>query len=449
MLLWAGCAGVTPPSEPPPLSPLVPVWSDVELQRHLRVFNGEGAAGRATGTRGYVQVAQYVAARWRDFGLQPGFGSSFQGLYPTLLNYPVRLRMTRAGPDTLYFVPGLDVLPHARTDSGRVAVRDVVPVAGAGPERGAVVVHPSAQLDATLLDDLRRRGVRAVLALGPLRPALATSPVPGLMVVQMTERAAARMLDVPPGELSARLAGGGPIRLPGELAITVGVEPNRYVHALNLLGYVPGSHPLRAKELVIVCADLDGFGRLAGTLVFDPRHTGEAAAAVLELARHYAAVARLLDVPERTLLLALWSGARLEHAGLRAYLDAPVWPLDRTHAVIYLGLDPSETDTVERLLGPSGVPLYPVLLPDSLRPEEPPVLVPDPAWQPVVSARRPDDWPPPVPWSSYLDRAVARARYLAEAGHRLILRESIGLEPPVMPPAPRREPVPKDTTIRR
>lgn len=124
-------------------------------------------------------------------------------------------------------------------------------------------------------------------------------------------------------------------------------------------GYVAGKHPARSRELVIVCADL-------GRSLAD-------AAAVLELARVYAAFARFGLVPERTILFALWSSgagpsagaeafpgaeAAPNRAGLAAFLRNPTWSMERVRAVLYAGLEPRREAALRTLVQPYGMRFY-------------------------------------------------------------------------------------------
>lgn len=129
--------------------------------------------------------------------------------------------------------------------------------------------------------------------------------------------------------------------------------------AIGVLGYVPGKHPERMTELVLVFARLDGMGTSAVPSGFPDLGV----ATVLEVARQYSAFAQGFQVPERTVLFALFSGGPTGGLGLHAYLARPAWPLDKTRSVIYVGLSETHVGAVEAALEPHGIPLIALPVP--------------------------------------------------------------------------------------
>ena len=112
----------------------------------------------------------------------------------------------------------------------------------------------------------------------------------------------------------------------------------------NVMAYAAGSHPVLASELVIVGADLDGPGSRQGL------------AALMEIARNYGLVGQRGFMPDRTIMVAAFSGHDEDYAGLRAYLRRPLWPAGSTHALVYLA--PSDSTALAAALEPSGVTLH-------------------------------------------------------------------------------------------
>lgn len=84
-----------------------------------------------------------------------------------------------------------------------------------------------------------------------------------------------------------------------------------------LAGFVPGRHPLARPDLVIVGTDIDG-----------PN-----AAPLLEAARVLVERSMWATVPERTVMVALWSGTR----GPEDALKLGIWPRANVRAVIQIG----------------------------------------------------------------------------------------------------------------
>jgi len=91
----------------------------------------------------------------------------------------------------------------------------------------------------------------------------------------------------------------------------------------NVLAYVAGRHPGHATELVIVGADLDS-----------PLNQG--LIALLDLARRYGQDADRGFMPDYTIMMGAFSGSATHHAGLRAYLQRPLWPTSHVRALVYI-----------------------------------------------------------------------------------------------------------------
>ena len=117
-----------------------------------------------------------------------------------------------------------------------------------------------------------------------------------------------------------------------------------------LAGLVPGRHPLARPELVIVGADADG-----------PH-----AASVLEMARVLVERSEWANVPERTVMVALWTGERGPESAVRL----GVWPRDQIRAVVAVGEGgrvPTDVPAVRVPAGDDALGLANRLLAEALR----------------------------------------------------------------------------------
>ena len=437
-----GCAAVAPSEEPDPPAPTsaTPPWDEDALAEHLRFFNSEEVGGRKTGTQGYARAAAYAASRMGAYGLQAAFGDDYRSVYQTSVNYPRSATLQVVRPDTVRFYPGIDFLPGGRSDVGEIRFEEVVAGADAAwqPSRGDVALLRAEQAQTGRLQALREAGARAALVVGDLRPRPASQPVQGLPVVQVTLRTAAQLLDTTQADVTALLREGGRRALPHPVRLRVSATNEPLAGALNVVGYVVGKRPDLAREAVLVCADLDAAGPFAGVRTLDLDNLGTGAAALLEVARREARLARYLTIPERTVIFALWSGARLGHAGLEAYLRIPTWPLSQIEAVVYVGLEADEVPTVEALLAPYDLPLYAVEPQDEAPYTDRLVLMPDAALLQLARERDGSEAapePPDVRLSERLREARPVARRLAERTHELVLREAVSSRPllPTLP----------------
>lgn len=441
MLLQGGaCGSMSVPERPLRPTPVQPQWSDNLLREHLRFLNGSDVDSRMTGTSGYVTAAAYVAARLEEFDIQPVLDTAFETGYFIRLHELTSGALTLAGPDTTSLYAGLDFLPDAQSDSGEWIIRtlwiDPAEAGTAWPEApGPAVLLPEAKATVPYLHTLRAAGVRVVLIAGRLAPRVTSAPIAGLLVAQVTPTGAAHLLGTTPQAVESLLLGDARMRqaLPRPATLRVVRTPPAYVEAINLLGFVAGKHPKRARELVIVATDMDNVGAIAGVSTFDADHLGIGTAALLEVARHYALFGAYGSVPERTVLFAVFSGGRQGHAGLRSYLRLPAWPLSQTRAVVYLGLDPQHAPDARALLAAQDILLYEVAPPPDTLASPGLLLIPERG----PRRRTPEAGDELPRLADMITTGVVRARAMADSAHTLLLRETVT-------PAPFR-PVAEDT----
>lgn len=428
-LLLTACGGLAVPQEPARPSPTSPVWRDQEISDHLHYFNEVVVEGRATGTQGFARAATYVSTRLDEYGLQPVLGSEFSVLYNTPLNHVAGGRLQTTGPDTLAFLPGTDFVVDGRSAAGEVRFDRIylsdTPDTGRTYPGQAVVLLREVEATTTVLEALRDAGVRAVLIAGEALPASSARRIDSLLVVRISLEAAERIV----GDsdlLSFEAAGGAPIILPRGIILRTDTDYLPRAAAINTMGFVAGKDPVRSSELVIVCADLDVAGPFMGARKTRAEDLGVGTAALLELARNYAYYARLISIPERTILFAVWSGSRMDHAGLKAYLRSPFWALDQTAMVLYVGLSEEKAGEVREILEPFGIPLETVAWPaDTL-------LTRSIVTSSTRSAqrRRVEPANEPVPdLSLILQRAIPATRQLGQDAHEVLLRSVVSAGP--------------------
>ena len=371
------------------------MWSEERLRRHLRFFNGPDVGDRVTGSAGFASAAAYAAAQLQ--GLQPALGSAYEVGYQAPLNTILSSSLLGTPvSDSLALEIGIDFLPDGRSDSGAANITSVTFLAHdqySSDLQGAVVLVPQGGASSAELMELRDSGARAVLLVGKFTPRLAARPIRDLLLAQISDEAAAFLFGAAPAELAIPST-VRKLRLPVRLEIDARYTPR--AAALNVLAFAAGKHPALANELVLVCADLDAIGRIAGVPTFNEAHAGIGAAALLEVARHYGIFASNGPFPGRTVLFAVFSGARQGHAGIAAYVRRPLWPLRRTRTLIYLGLDPAEEAELRSILDGADVEMR------------------------FVAAPQESD----LHGHGFLERGALQARFVAEEAHAILLREA-------------------------
>lgn len=428
-VVLAACAA-PPPTRPPAANPSAPTWDEQAFAEHLRVLNGRDEVGRTLGSPGYGYMTDYLRSRMREYMLQPALENRY--LISALRRYPtvVDLSVTVVRPDTVRLVPGLDILPDTRSDSVRLRA-DVVTLVGEGDPAegtvGPVVVLPAETATTERLRALRRQGAELAMLVGALVPAASTERVPGLGVLRISYQTAVQLLDVPATRLRGLLAPDEPtaFRLPDAIDAVVAVGDVDY-DTYSVMGYVAGRHPTRARELVLVCADLEALIPAPDIQVVDFDAFGRSTAALLETARTMARYARFANVPERSLLFAIWLDAADGPDELAGYLRAPLWALERTRAVVYVGLPSARVAEVEALLQPYGIPLH-VVPPPRVPLHSPSVLlVPQgPARRAARQADREIVEFADVDVRALVQRGATQALRMAAQLHDIVLDEAV------------------------
>jgi len=402
------------------------------LAEHLDVLLRSAMQGRVTGSRSFALAAQYVEDRMREFRLQPALERHYRIVYDARVHLLWPSVLGWADRDTAALLPGLEFWPDARSDTGGVIADRVALCAQPKTCPAAPVwVLPTAfAAEASALAPAR--SVQAVLLMGSLHPTLTDAPIPGLRLLQLTPEAAARLLGLPVSALRAHLTDTAPatLQLRRPIFLQVRRMGETRVGALNVLGFVAGKDPVLRNELVIVCADLDVVALPGSPLLFDGAHLGEGVAALLELARFYSTLAAYWPQPRRTLLFAVWSGARQGHQGLRVYLRQPLWDPSATRRIVYLDPDPGTLAEMHRLAEQYGMTLTPVLLPDSLQEDRRVFWRVPSEWQQIYQRIYNAPAAVSIPEPEKLrTRALQRARALVRAAQAILLPEAITLDP--------------------
>jgi aminopeptidase YwaD len=328
-----------------------------ELRAEIERLTAPAMDGRATGTPGGDLAARTLADDLRAASVgalgDDGFFQSFS----------VRADR-RLAPDNELSVPcasaralavGRDWMPHGGSPEGDVTAR--LAFAGHGMAeasrddygsldvRGRLVLVLGGPLavGGTRLEKLlaaRRHGAAGVLVVDERLPALdATAVSVGLPSATLTAAAADALL-AGAGTTLARLRAPSGDGRPAAALIDTEVHLRvRLQHeqrrGANVIGVLPGTDPTLARDAIVIGAHYDHLGR-AGDGAVHPGADDNASgtALVVGLAR---AFARAGGAP-RTLVFALFGGEELGLLGSARYVQQPVWPLERTVAMINLDM---------------------------------------------------------------------------------------------------------------
>jgi aminopeptidase YwaD len=349
--LLASVALARPPLAPPDAAGLKAVAA---------TLTGPGMDGRRSGTAGGDLAARQLADWLQAAGLRPGgeTGSFFQTFVVAAgarIGTGTSLRALNASGPAL--VPGREWTPHGGSQRAQVSGELVfagyglsVPAAGyddwAGVDaRGRIAlvldgapVH-LAGAGASRLGKLvaaRRAGASGLLIVADQLPSLAATAASVRLVSGTLTAAAADTLLASTGLTTARLAQAiAERRAPASVASGVQVELAVALEtadrtAVNVLGVLPGTDPVRSDEAVVVGAHYDHLGVVGGSLHPGADDNASGTAVVVGLARAFAAAGAL----DRTLVFAFFGAEELGLVGSGHYVRRPLVPIDRTVAMI-------------------------------------------------------------------------------------------------------------------
>lgn len=370
---------------------------EANLRKHVQYLASDQLEGRRTGETGATTAAGYVANQFAQFKLKPGIktekgkgsflqtfpyvagvglgpGSSFSLNGPTgekkleanvnytplansingeAVNAPVVFAGFGIAGSGYDDYAGLDVtgkvvlafngVPENRGPRSEFAGFSTPMMANAAKERGAKALIVIAQTDDLKSDPLSKLNYEV---------ALGETAIP---VVVIDRGAAATLLgvkdvkEVNEIEKWLRMKGNAPpyiqirpANLP-QMTATLRVDlQKKTVDAYNVIGIIEGNDSTLKNEAIVIGAHYDHLGR-GGNSSLSPGssdiHHGaddnaSGTAAIIELARQFAKDKK----NKRTLIFMAFGGEEEGLLGSKHYVNNPVWPLDKTVAMINLDM---------------------------------------------------------------------------------------------------------------
>ncbi len=350
---------------------------------HVQALASDEMKGRKSGTPEYERAAEYVAARMKEYGLQPGGekGTYFQQVpFKTWHHFEQPLRLEIVSPQHCRYFPGRgrDFQPVAGTGSGVLRAQPVFAGFGVAADKigwddykglevkGKIVLviegapaalEEPARKDWTLLKKVKlaaEKGAAGVIELdisetrqspAARRPYFAPPPADacpeGFLVFRAGRNFADDLFYTARKSWKDAVSKALRLKRPHPLILD-GVEVEMEAHyvagertALNVLGVLPGAGSRLKDEILIVGGHLDHLGvGLDGFVYAGADDNSCSAAVILEVVRVLTA-GRFR--PRRTILFAAWAGEEVGLVGSRYYTEHPVFPLEKT--AVYMNID--------------------------------------------------------------------------------------------------------------
>ena len=363
-----------------------------QLREHLEVLASDAFEGRETGTKGAEMAAAYIAGVFSELGLEPYDGvTHFQPVHLNKSQSPVAEAQVVSGKkavvDSLHFMeefmfyPGLSV--ESMEELPMVFAGFGVQTAGWDDYSGLevagqiVVVLSGVPLDAngdsyfndpteskrwSESSEAKRAlaaelGAAGMILISEAYPMLRSRMKPWLMRESLTlvrdETPESDEVTLPlffAGEATLEKwlkASGFPTLAKLKARAAKRSEMDRgmlgswsfqqeaqrsLVVAQNVLGYLRGSDPVLADEVLIITAHYDHVGIIDGEVHNGADDDGSGTVTVLELAQAFTEAAAAGHGPRRSILFMTVVGEEKGLLGSEWYADHPIYPLEQTIA---------------------------------------------------------------------------------------------------------------------
>lgn len=322
-------------------------------------------AGRAVGSPGGKLAAEWIAARFAEYGLQPAgdAGTYFQEFpvpYAELSAMPSLQIVDGAGKPLKGYAFRRDYsfLLGGYADGGQAEGPVLWVSNGAHADYngldavGAVVLCRMPGAPQEVLRQALEHGAKAVL-LARLEPA-------NLAMRRLAREDALLPKGIPtlivgPQVVQDLLAGSGMTLddltiqyksrpLATRVRINLPLQYTTHASGRNVLGVLPGSDPEASQQIVIIGAHYDHLGADPdGTVWGGANDNASGVAAMLEIARQWKEQGY---VPQRTVLFAAWDGEENGLWGSKYYVEHPRYPLTSTVGMLALDMVGGGLDTL-------------------------------------------------------------------------------------------------------
>lgn len=349
-----------PGAEPPPAS-IKTGWDTInkeDIKKWMAYLAGPECAGRGTGQPGYQKAADYMAERFKEFGLKPAKdGTMFQGVpftktavvpsesYIELvgtgfkINVGPRLAFTGATGDAeaeagIVFVDA----------NGDVEIEDPKAI------EGKIVIFMGAQPSRRLRSQITREGARLVRVVDkiPDSPGAvrrkSTNPAPNnagrtlstLVISQATAKELAsackadlsKLAPVNDGASARVVAGEGTLKLVAKVKTEDIMVP-------NVVAVIEGSDPVLKDEVVGLGAHLDHLGESNGQTYWGADDDASGNCSLLAIAQ---AMMKNPEKPKRTVVFMAFTGEEMGLVGSAYYANNPIFPLDKMTCLLQMDM---------------------------------------------------------------------------------------------------------------
>jgi len=332
--------------------------SESEAKTFLTYLAGPECQGRGTGQPGFLKAANFVAGKFKEFGLKPigEKGGYFQSV--PFYRYRIDPRASsifsgsRIGADKNLSMNtgGTDVDLSAPVAFVRVNGNASLASPDALNGKIVVVVSDDGKVSRKLRGDLFRTDAKAILTatervdepawtirrgkLEDFKPSATITPSGTISMKAVREILSSQQ--VAGDFLTKPLAADSSDTVSGMADIKVMARVQKEsAPAMNVVGLLEGSDPTLKEEVVAVGAHLDHLGTDGTTVWPGAGDDGSGTTAVLEIAKAFASNPIR---PKRSVLFMTFCGEEMGLIGSGYYVSNPIIPLDKTQCLMQMDM---------------------------------------------------------------------------------------------------------------
>ena len=312
-----------------------------ELKEKLSVIASAEMEGRQTASFGQKRAAAYIENKFRELGLLPGNGNSYQQVFKvyqdTLLSYSITTNGNTLAANKEF------TFSAAAVPNGNFKIENIY-FTGTGaldttnlPVEGKWVVIEEGNFFTLRqkLAILERRKVRGIISVSknfPRRTPIA--PKSGLYknadddipYLTVSYDAIGQILNK--GKLdSASFVALAKQDYPVNTSIAI-AKQRLVLESSNVLGLLPGTD--KKDEYVFITAHYDHLGKRDSIIYYGADDDGSGTTGVIEIAESFAKAKKAGNGPRRSIVFMTVSGEENGLWGSEYYAENPIYPLDKT-----------------------------------------------------------------------------------------------------------------------
>jgi len=348
-----------------------------ECQAYVQRLAGPEFDGRATGTEGFRKTAAFVAEEFKKSGLKPAVGDTSYFQHFTLsvnrIVEPLGMqllvlipRRQGKGQDTLSvrYTSAVDYVPAGFAGTAKVTAPGVFVGYGIASKENRWDDYAGADLKGKIALALggtpaieglkwdydwgrslrkaqvaREHGALGLLVVTGANGSISREQLEGFPVMHVSEKVGDDLLKgtgQTVDSLRKRVQETKrPLALPLKLLLQIQTTAKFYTDqpTMNVIGVVEGSDPRLKDEVIILGAHADHLGRIGNDVYYGANDNASGTATLLELAEAFGTGP---EKPKRTLLFIAFAGEEMGLVGSEYYVHHPVFPLEKTVAMINL-----------------------------------------------------------------------------------------------------------------